>query len=117
MSRLGYNIRPALFDVFSSQEDKSLKNEVARILMSRNLSEDLRGINSSFGIPSALAVSSENKEKVEYTIAYHIMKFENRLEQTTVKIESVLNGTLKLHIELHPKLNLEPITMKMELTL
>jgi len=117
MSRLSYDIKPALFDIFARQSQDSLKREVARILMSRNLSKELTGINSSFGIPTFSNISSEDKTKIEYAVAYHIMTFENRLDKATVKITSIQNGKITTDITLYPTLHLEPLQITIDLQL
>lgn len=113
MSRLIYGIKPALFDMFTQDADSSLQKEIERILVSRNLSKELEGLCSDFGIPLFEGATKEHMEKVEYTIAYYIMKFETRLEKTTVKIREIKNGQLVTHIELYPKLDLMPVSMHM----
>lgn len=115
MSRFTYSVRPALFDIFTNPFDSSLESslakEVERILISRHLSKELEGLCSDFGIPIFEGATSEHIEKIEYAIAYYIMKFETRLEKTTVKVQHIKNGKIEVSIDLFPYLEFMPFSM------
>ena len=117
MSRSVYGVKPALFDVFSNQEEVSLENEIERIISSRLLSTTLEGICSDFGLPIFYSALPEQKDQIQYAIAYAIMKFEPRLEKATVIVESIKNGFITVGLTLIPHFEKIPLHMKMTLRL
>ena len=117
MSRFTYGVRPALFDVFNDQAETSLENEIERIVTSRLLSKNLEGICSDYGLPIFYSALEEQKNQIQYAIAYSIMKFEPRLEKATVIVESIKNGLITVTLELFPHFQKEPLHMQLALRL
>lgn len=113
MSRLGWKIKPALFDVLSGNTNNSLEEEIKRIMTSRHLSNELDGLVSDFGIPTFTTTLPEYKDQVERAIATCLMRFEPRLEKTTVLVEEMKDGKIKVVLDLYPNTSLAPMRMHM----
>ena len=117
MSRFVYGVRPALFDALNDQVEKSLENEIERIVTSRLLSKAFEGICSDFGLPVFYSAFKEQKSQIQYEIAYSIMKFEPRLEKVTVVVESIQNGEMKVSLEVFPHFQKEASHIQLTLRL
>ena len=107
-------VKPALFDVLTGQEERSFESEVNRILSSRHLSDELDGLVSDFGIPVPTMdiLLPAHKQKMEYTIAQYLMRFEPRLQKVTVRIESIREGKIIVSLDLYPQLMEAPHFMR-----
>lgn len=114
-------MRSALFDFFIGENNvrESIKNEIIRILNSKNIKSSFPGIGCNFGIPNVSKVNYSASDFItfERICEKRLVKYDPRIQKAQVRTISYKNEIMILSVKVFCNKDFveEPLRFRIEL--